>query len=177
MSDILSTYYKSNYAIKNNVYNKRNYYTPNKIVKIDTDKTIKNLSQYGFYLSENNFILFPKKKKILPRLTINGTKYNSIKKYLEETNDSKKESNKTNNDILKKNKNEVNKYNDFIKLRNELGLTQKEMGEASNTIREIIAVIETRKKHPQINTLIKILEPFGYTLSITKIKEETNESR
>ena len=51
------------------------------------------------------------------------------------------------------------------------------MGEASNTIREIIAVIETRKKHPQINTLIKILEPFGYTLSITKIKEEINESR
>ena len=64
---------------------------------------------------------------------------------------------------------------DFIKLRNELGLTQKEMGEASNTIREIIAVIETRKKHPQINTLIKILEPFGYTLSITKIKEEKDE--
>lgn len=64
---------------------------------------------------------------------------------------------------------------DFINLRNELGLTQKEMGEASNTIREIIAVIETRKKHPQINTLIKILEPFGYTLSITKIKEEKDE--
>ena len=61
---------------------------------------------------------------------------------------------------------------DFIRLRNELGLTQKEMGEASNTIREIIAVIETRKKHPQINTLIKILEPFGYTLSITKIEDD-----
>ena len=72
---------------------------------------------------------------------------------------------------------EYNLICDFIKLRNELGLTQKEMGEASNTIREIIAVIETRKKHPQINTLIKILEPFGYTLSITKIKEENNESR
>ena len=66
---------------------------------------------------------------------------------------------------------------DFINLRKELGLTQKELGEASNTIREIIAVIETRKKHPQINTLIKILEPFGYTLSITKIKEDENESR
>ena len=66
---------------------------------------------------------------------------------------------------------EYNLICDFIKLRNELGLTQKEMGEASNTIREIIAVIETRKKHPQINTLIKILEPFGYTLSITKIKK------
>ena len=72
---------------------------------------------------------------------------------------------------------EYNLICDFIKLRNELGLTQKEMGEASNTIREIIAVIETRKKHPQINTLIKILEPFGYTLSITKIKEGQNESR
>jgi len=72
---------------------------------------------------------------------------------------------------------EYNLICDFIKLRNELGLTQKEMGEASNTIREIIAVIETRKKHPQINTLIKILEPFGYTLSITKIKEDNDESR
>ena len=67
---------------------------------------------------------------------------------------------------------EYNLICDFIKLRGELGLTQKEMGEASDTIREIIAVIETRKKHPQINTLIKILEPFGYTLSITKIKED-----
>ena len=72
---------------------------------------------------------------------------------------------------------EYNLICDFIKLRNELGLTQKEMGEASNTIREIIAVIETRRKHPQINTLIKILEPFGYTLSITKIKEEKDEPR
>ena len=70
---------------------------------------------------------------------------------------------------------EYNLICDFIKLRKEFGLTQKEMGEASNTIREIIAVIETRKKHPQINTLIKILEPFGYTLSITKIKEEWDE--
>ncbi|MBR3210278.1 MAG: helix-turn-helix transcriptional regulator [Bacilli bacterium] len=72
---------------------------------------------------------------------------------------------------------EYNLICDFVKLRNELGLTQKEMGEASNTIREIIAVIETRRKHPQINTLIKILEPFGYTLSITKIRTDQNESR
>lgn len=40
---------------------------------------------------------------------------------------------------------EFNLISDFIKIRNELGLTQKEMGEASNTIREIIALIETRK--------------------------------
>lgn len=67
---------------------------------------------------------------------------------------------------------EYNLICDFIKLRGELGLTQKEMGGASNTVREIIAAIETRRNHPQINSLIKILEPFGYTLTITKIKED-----
>ena len=66
---------------------------------------------------------------------------------------------------------------DFIKLRNELGLSQQKMADEVGIVREMIAVIENRKKHPQINTLIKILEPFGYTLTITKIKEEENESR
>ena len=70
---------------------------------------------------------------------------------------------------------EYNLICDFIKLRNELGLTQQKMADECGVIREMIAVIENQKKHPQINTLIKILEPFGYTLSITKIKEEVNE--
>lgn len=60
---------------------------------------------------------------------------------------------------------------DFIKLRKENGLTQQQMADEVGIVREMIAIIETRKKHPQINTLIKILEPFGYTLSITKIEE------
>ena len=72
---------------------------------------------------------------------------------------------------------EYNLICDFIKLRNELGLSQQKMADEVGIVREMIAVIENKKKHPQINTLIKILEPFGYTLSITKIKEETNESR
>lgn len=66
---------------------------------------------------------------------------------------------------------EYNLICDFIKLRNELGLSQQKMADECGVVREMIAVIENRKKHPQINTLIKILEPFGYTLSITKIKE------
>ena len=70
---------------------------------------------------------------------------------------------------------EYNLICDFIKLRNELGLSQRKMADECGVIREMIAVIESRKKHPQINTLIKILEPFGYTLSITKIKEDNNE--
>lgn len=69
---------------------------------------------------------------------------------------------------------EYNLICDFIKLRNELGLSQQKMADTSGVVREMIAVIENRKKHPQINTLIKILEPFGYTLSIRKIKEEEN---
>ncbi len=64
---------------------------------------------------------------------------------------------------------EYNLICDFIKLRGELGLTQQQMADASGVVREMIAVIENRKKHPQINTLIKILEPFGYTLSIVKV--------
>ena len=70
---------------------------------------------------------------------------------------------------------EYNLICDFIKLRNELELSQQKMADECGVVREMIAVIENRKKHPQINTLIKILQPFGYTLSITKIKEDNNE--
>ncbi len=70
---------------------------------------------------------------------------------------------------------EYNLICEFIKLRNDLGISQQQMANVSGVVREMIAVIENRKKHPQINTLIKILEPFGYTLSITKIREEIDE--
>lgn len=67
---------------------------------------------------------------------------------------------------------EYNLICDFIKLLNELGLSQQEMTDECGVVREMIAVIENQKKHTQINTLIKILEPFGYTLSIIKIMED-----
>jgi len=70
---------------------------------------------------------------------------------------------------------EYNLICDFIKLRNELGLSQQKMAEECGVVREMIAVIENRKKHPQINTLIKILEPFGYTLKIGKIEGDKSE--
>lgn len=60
---------------------------------------------------------------------------------------------------------------DFIRLRKDLHLTQREMGEAGEVIRETIARIENQITSPQINTLIKILEPFGYTIKITEIDE------
>lgn len=75
------------------------------------------------------------------------------------------------NDDIKTIELEYNLICDFIKLRNELGLTQKQMADEAHVVREMISVIENRTKHPQINTLIKILKPFGYTLSITKIEK------
>ena len=73
MSDILSTYYKSNYTLKDSLYSKKKFYTPNRITKINPDETFKNLSQYGFKLSENNLILLSK-KKLLPNLSIYNTR-------------------------------------------------------------------------------------------------------
>lgn len=67
---------------------------------------------------------------------------------------------------------EYNLICEFIKLRGELGLTQQQMANDTGVVREMISVIENGRKHPQINTLIKLLEPYGYTLSITKIPKE-----
>lgn len=61
---------------------------------------------------------------------------------------------------------------DFIAIRKEKGLSQQEMGKASETIRETIAKIENQIISPGVNTLIKILKPFGYTINIMKIKDK-----
>ncbi len=63
---------------------------------------------------------------------------------------------------------------DFIKIRKENGLSQKELGKASETIRETIAKIENKIVSPQVDTLIKILYPLGYTIKIEKIEDENN---
>ena len=127
MSDILSTYYKSNYTIKGNIYKKKTFYTPNRITKINPDQTFKNLSPYGFYLSENNFILLSK-KKLLPNLTLNAYKnydlqkssmtqskdISSIIKYIKNKNKIKK------NKIIKDLKNEFIEFNDIKDNSNNL---------------------------------------------------------
>ena len=64
---------------------------------------------------------------------------------------------------------------DFIKLRHELGLTQQQMADEAGVIRELIAILETRRKTPQITTLIKLLKPFGYTIGIKKIQKENKD--
>ena len=61
---------------------------------------------------------------------------------------------------------------DLINLRHERGLTQQQMADNANVIRETIARIENQMTSPQVNTLIKILEPIGYTIRIVPIDKE-----
>ncbi len=60
----------------------------------------------------------------------------------------------------------------FIKLRKDHKLTQQAMADDGHVIRETIARIENSITSPQINTLLKIIEPLGYTIKLTKIKEK-----
>lgn len=61
---------------------------------------------------------------------------------------------------------------EFVKLRHDNGLTQQKMADSANVIRETIARIENKITSPQVNTLIKILEPLGYTIKIEKINKK-----
>ena len=55
-------------------------------------------------------------------------------------------------------------------LRKEKGISQKKLEELSGVKQPAIARMESLKSTPQIDTLLKILAPLGYTLSITPIK-------
>ncbi len=63
----------------------------------------------------------------------------------------------------------------FISLRKENNLSQQALANLSGTIREKIAKIENRLNSPQINTLIEILEPLGYTLKIVPIEKKEED--
>ena len=58
---------------------------------------------------------------------------------------------------------------EFVELRHKLGLTQQEMANKSNVLRDKIAKIEAGIYSPNIKSLFKILGPLGYTIKIEKI--------
>lgn len=62
----------------------------------------------------------------------------------------------------------------FVKLRRDKGLSQKDLALMSGVVREQIAKIETQLNSPQLNSLIKILEPIGYTVKIVPISGDDN---
>lgn len=61
---------------------------------------------------------------------------------------------------------------EFTCLRHKLGLTQQEMADKSNVLRDKIAKIERGIYPPNIKSLFKILGPLGYTIKIEKIEDD-----
>lgn len=60
----------------------------------------------------------------------------------------------------------------MIEAREKKGLSQRDLAELSGVKQPAIARLESMKSTPQIDTLLKILAPLGYTLSITPIENK-----
>ena len=56
-------------------------------------------------------------------------------------------------------------------------LSQRVVGERAGIIRETVAKIENNLNSPQINTLIKLLEPIGFTLGVVPLPQEEEENQ
>lgn len=54
----------------------------------------------------------------------------------------------------------------MVAIREEKGLTQSQLAEMCNLKQPVIARMETSVHSPQINSLLKVLTPLGYTLQI-----------
>lgn len=64
----------------------------------------------------------------------------------------------------------VSLISEFIRARDELGISQKKLGELSGVKQPIIARMEKGYSNPQIETVLKLLAPMGKTLAIVPIK-------
>ena len=65
--------------------------------------------------------------------------------------------------------------NAVVKAREESGLTQKQLSELCGIKQPVIARLERAIHSPQINSMIRILKPLGYTLAV--VKEEATKPR
>ena len=64
----------------------------------------------------------------------------------------------------------VSLISEFIRARDELGISQKKLEELSGVKQPIIARMEKGYSNPQIETVLKLLTPMGKTLAIVPIK-------
>ncbi len=64
---------------------------------------------------------------------------------------------------------EIELIGKVIEARKEKGLSQRDLAELSGVKQPAIARLESMQSTPKIDTLIKILNPLGYTLSIVPI--------
>ena len=59
----------------------------------------------------------------------------------------------------------------LIHIREEKGLTQSQLTEMCNVKQPIIARMESSVHSPQIDSLLRILTPLGYTLQIVPMEK------
>jgi ribosome-binding protein aMBF1 (putative translation factor) len=59
----------------------------------------------------------------------------------------------------------------LIEAREQKGISQKQLAEMSGMKQPSIARLESMKTTPQIDTLLKVLRPLGYTLAIVPSNE------
>jgi ribosome-binding protein aMBF1 (putative translation factor) len=69
---------------------------------------------------------------------------------------------------------EVGLIGKMIEARETKGLSQRELAKISGVKQPAIARMESMKAMPQIDTLLKVLVPLGYTLEIVPLKGKTN---
>lgn len=58
----------------------------------------------------------------------------------------------------------------MVKIREEKGLTQVQLAKMCDVKQPVIARIESATHSPQVDSLLRILVPLGYTLQIVPIK-------
>lgn len=66
---------------------------------------------------------------------------------------------------------------EFIKARQEKGLSQKQLEELSGVKQPVIARMEKGKTSPQLDTVLKLLAPLGKTLAIVPLGEAQGEGK
>jgi transcriptional regulator with XRE-family HTH domain len=58
--------------------------------------------------------------------------------------------------------------NAVVEAREQSGLTQKQLSELCGIKQPVIARLESAAHSPQINSMIRILKPLGYTLAVVR---------
>ena len=66
---------------------------------------------------------------------------------------------------------EKNLITPLVQIREEKELTQAQLADICEVSQPVIARLETAVHSPQLNSLLKILVPLGYTLEIVPLKK------
>jgi len=61
--------------------------------------------------------------------------------------------------------------NAVVEAREQSGLTQKQLSDLCGIKQPVIARLESAAHSPQINSMIRILKPLGYSLKVVKESE------